>query len=715
MDQRRHGPGPGENVELLGRQPECSLLDETIAAVSTGESRVLVVRGAPGVGKSALLEYAEAAAPGARLLRAVGVESEMELAFATLHQLCAPLLDRLKNLPAPQRAALETVFGTREGSPPDRFLVGLGVLTLLSDASAERPLLCVVDDAHWLDQGSAQVLGFVGRRLLAESVALLFGTREPGPELRGLPELEVTGLRDADAHALLNSVTHVRLDQRIRDRIVAETKGNPLALLELPRGLTMTQMAGGLGLLNADTLPGQIERSFLNRIEALPEQTRLLLLVAAAEPIGDPDYLRRASARLGVTATAALAGGTDGLLTVDERVTFRHPLVRSAVYRAARPEDRRAVHLALAEVTDPKDAPDRRAWHLASATAGPDEAVAAELERSASYAQARGGMAAAAAFLQRSVALTIDPQRRADRMLAAAEASLQAGGFDDVRRLLSALDGRPLDGFQSGRAGVLDGQLAYASGRGAAVAIPELLEAAEQFASVNPRLARQTYLHAWAMANVAADRAALETVSRAVRDVLPAGGLRPLDLLLDGVSLMVSEGRSAAAAALSAAAKAIIDMPLADVVGWGRVSTAAFAGIWDMEGLARLAARQVRLVREAGALQSLPENLIALGHALLWAGDFAGAAATHTEGEIVSEATGRAAPPPYIVMRLRALQGRETDTTELVADTLRRSAEAGVGAGMTAARWSAAILHNGLAHYPDAVRFARAAEEKYDP
>ncbi|MEU8615711.1 AAA family ATPase, partial [Actinoplanes sp. NPDC048791] len=350
---------------LIGRRAECALLDETITALGTGESRVLVLRGDPGVGKSALLGYARAAATGMRVLHAAGVESEMELDFATLQQLCAPVLDRLPQLPEPQRAALETVFRLREGTPPDHFLVGLGVLSLLSAASEEVPLVCVVDDVQWLDRGSAQVLGFVARRLLAESIGLLFGTRLPGPDLRGLPELEVGGLPDADAHALLTSATHARLDRRIRDRIVAETRGNPLALLELPRGLSVTEMAGGLGLLRADTLPGQIEQAFLNRIERLPEQTRMLLLIAAVEPVGDPDSVRQAAQRLGVNPATALAGGTDGLLTIDDRVTFRHPLVRSAAYRAAQPETRRAVHLALAEVTDPQDAPDRRAWHLA--------------------------------------------------------------------------------------------------------------------------------------------------------------------------------------------------------------------------------------------------------------------------------------------------------------------------------------------------------------
>jgi len=332
-----NGSGHAGDTSLRGRETECAQLGQMLAAARSGESRVLVLRGDAGVGKSALLDYTVNSASGMRMVHALGVESEMELAFAALHQLCAPLLDRLTDIPAPQRTALETVLGIRAGVPPDRFLVGLAVLSLLSHVSEERPLLCVVDDAQWLDRASAQVLGFVARRLLAESILLVFGARQPGQDLLGLPELEVFGLRDVDARALLDSATHSRLDRRIRDRIVTETKGNPLALLELPRGLTMAQMADGFGLLRSDMLPGRIEQSFMARIEALPAETRQLLLVAAAEPVGDPALVWRAAERLGVAADTAGAGGADGLLSVDERVTFRHPLVRSAVYRGANP------------------------------------------------------------------------------------------------------------------------------------------------------------------------------------------------------------------------------------------------------------------------------------------------------------------------------------------------------------------------------------------
>ncbi|MEU4419960.1 AAA family ATPase [Actinoplanes sp. NPDC024001] len=700
--------------ELLGRDAERARLDEMISAVRSGESRVLVVHGGAGIGKTALLAYARDAATGTRVLRAAGVESEMELAFATLHQLCLPLLDRLANLAnlAPgRREALETVFRMRAGATPDQFLVGLALLDLLSDASEDGPLLCLIDDMHWVDRASAQVLGFVARRLLAESVGLLFGVRVPGPELRGLPGLEVTALRDPDAYALLDAISPARLDRHIRDRIVAETHGNPLALIELPQGLTTTQMAGGLGLINADALPNRIEETFRQRIRELPAPARLLLLLASAEPVGDPDLVRGAAARLGLSLAV---GDIDEFLSFGERVTFRHPLVRSAAYRAAETIDRRAVHLALAEVTDAKNAPEQRAWHRAAAAAGPDESVAAELQRSAGRAQARGGLAAAAAFLQRSVALTADPAHRTDRMLAAAEASLGAGEFNDARRLVEALGSQPLDALQNGRVAALRGQMEYASGRSSA-AIPLMLEAARQFVAASPALARETSLHAWAIASSTGDRNTIVAVSHAVREILPPPGDDPLGLLIDGVAGLAAGERSAAVESLRQASVAIVDLPVAEVMRWGRVASAAFAGRWDLDGLLRVSTRQLALVREAGALQSLPEHLVNLGYALIWTGDLDEAAAAVEEIEMINEATGREAYPPYATLRLLALRGREPETVALITDTLRDAEATGLGTGLTGACWAGTVLYNGLARYPEALRFARDAEQRWDP
>ena len=385
---------------MTARRGERDVLDRLLDDVRAGESRVLVVRGNPGVGKTMLLDYLAQGASGCRVVRVAGVQSEMELAFAGLHQLCVPMLDRLDRLPVPQREALRTAFGLSVGPPPDRFLVGLAVLSLLAEVAAKRPLICLIDDEQWLDHASAQALGFAARRLAVDPVGLVFAARIPGPELAGLPELEVGGLRESDARALLESALAGPLDARVRDLIVAETEGNPLALLELPRGLTPTELAGGFGLPGAVPLAGRIEDSFGRQLEALPEQTRRLLLLAAADPSGDPSLVWRAAGRLGIPMQAPGPAVAAGLVEFRGRVRFRHPLVRSAAYRSASFQERQAVHAALAEVTDPQADPDRRAWHRAQAATGPDEEIAAELERSAARAQARGGLAAAAAFLE---------------------------------------------------------------------------------------------------------------------------------------------------------------------------------------------------------------------------------------------------------------------------------------------------------------------------
>jgi hypothetical protein len=451
--------GPGTPV-LRGRGTESALLEGIVAAVRQGESRVLLLLGEAGIGKTALLEYLIQAASGLRVVRAVGVESEMELAYAALHQLCTPMLERIERLPGPKREALEIVFGLSEGPAPDRFLAGLGVLTLFSEAVEEGPLLCVVDDAQWLDQASARTLAFVPRRLLAEPVGLVFASREAGEELRGLPQFEARGLGDQDARALLAKAVPGRLDDRVRDRIVAETHGNPLALLELPRGMHTPELAGGFGLPPGADIPGHIERHYLRRVRELPDATQRLLLLAAADPVGDAALLWRAAKLLEVDRSALAAATGAELLEIGASVRFRHPLVRSAVYRAATRDDRQRAHEALAEASDPDRDADRRAWHHALAAAGRDEDVAAELERSADRAQTRGGVAAAAAFLDRAVALTQDPARRAARALGAAHASLQAGAFDAAYGHVATAEAGPLDGFQRAEADLLRGHIA---------------------------------------------------------------------------------------------------------------------------------------------------------------------------------------------------------------------------------------------------------------
>ena len=456
---------------------------------------MLVVAGEPGVGKSALLDYAAGQAQGCRVARATGVHSEMELAFAGLHQLCAPMLDRLDRLPGPLGDALRTAFGLSAGPAPDRFFIGLAVLSLLSEVAGERPLICLVDDEQWLDRASAQALTFVARRLAAEPVGLVFAARVPGDDLAGLPELMVEGLPEADARALLDSVVTGPLDERVRDRIVAETRGNPLALLELPRGLTPADLGDGFGFRGAAPLSGRIEESFRRRVEALPAQTRRLLLVAAAEPLGDPALVWRAAGRLGIGTESATPAVGPGLVEFGAFVRFRHPLVRAVAYRSASLHEKQAVHRALAEATDPQADPDRRAWHRAQAAPGPDEDVAAELERSAGRAQARGGLAAAAAFLERAAMLTPGPGRRAQRLLAAARAKLDAGALDAALALLVAVEAGPPDALRTAELDRLRGQIAFDQRR-ARDAARLLLSAARRLQPLNAESARDTHLEA---------------------------------------------------------------------------------------------------------------------------------------------------------------------------------------------------------------------------
>jgi DNA-binding CsgD family transcriptional regulator len=698
--------GPGS---LQGRGSECALLDDVIAALRAGESRTLLIHGEAGIGKTALLNYAVASAADLRVLRAAGVESEMELAFASLHQLCAPLLGAVERLPPPQRGALDVAFGRTAGPAPDRFLVGLAVLTLLSGAAEERPVLCVVDDAQWLDEVSAKTLAFVARRLLAEPVGLLLAARAPAGDLRGLPELQVLGLRNGDARALLRSSVMFRLDERIRDRIVAETRGNPLALLELPRGLSVQQLAGGFGLLDAprQALPTRLEESFQHRVEAIPAAARRLMLVAAAEPVGDPLLVWRAAERLGIEIAAADA--TDGLLTIEESVRFRHPLVRSAVYRSAPVEQRRRVHLALAEATDRDVDPDRRAWHLAAAAPAPDEAVASELERSAGRAQARGGVAAAAAFLQRAVGLTADPGRRTERALAAAELSFQAGELDTAQRLLAMAESSPLDGLQAARAALLRGHVAVVLSYGSDAALL-LLKAARHLEAFDLELAHEAYLTAYGAAMSAGhlgQAAVFLDICRAIEVLpLPQGAPDAKSLLLEGLARMHTDGRAVAIPILQRAANAVAQLPEADVLRWGWIAPMASHVIWDSDGSSAIYERQARIVRGAGALVELPVYLSSLALDRVWNGDLAGARLLIAESDTVAAVTGSQLPP-FAALRLLSMQGREVDASRLIAATIEHATARGQGLAVRVAQWAAAVLYNGLARYDEAAAAAR--------
>ena len=702
---------------LIDRRDERGVLDRLIEEVRAGQSQVLVVRGDPGVGKTALLNYVAGRAPGCQVVRVAGVQSEMELAFAGLHLLCAPMLDRLDRLPVPQREALRTAFGLSAGPPPDRFLVGLAVLSLLARAAAKRPLICLIDDEQWIDRASAQALGFAARRLAADPVGLVFAARAPGPELAGLPELEVGGLNESDARALLESVLVGPLDAPVRDLIVAETRGNPLALLELPRGLSPAELAGGFGLPGAMSLMGRIEDSFGRQLKALPDQTRLLLVVAAADPSGDPSLVWQAAGQLGIPVQAAAPAVGAGLVEFGSRVRFWHPLVRSAAYRSASFEERQEVHRTLAEITDPQADPDRRAWHRAQAAAGPDEEVAAELERSAGRAQARGGLAAAAAFLDRSVALTVHPARRTGRTLAAVQVSMQAGAFGKALELLGAVEIGPLDEFANARADLLRGQLAFASGLGSD-APPLLLKAAARLEPLDLDLARKTYLDAWIAAMFAGSLAGagdLAAISRAARALPPPPDPPPLaDLLLGGLAQLVTDSRAAAAPALRQIVSAFTsaDVSAEESRRWGWLAQSAAIVLWDEDAWHAIAVRQAQLARDAGALDQLPIDLASAAVTVIRGGDFATAASLIAEADVVSEATG-IRYPPFAVLWLTCLSGNETEAAPLIEATVAEGAAGGQGHAVSFAQCMAAILYNGLGRY--AAAQAAAAQARHDP
>jgi DNA-binding CsgD family transcriptional regulator len=694
--------GPG----FLGRTSEREVLDRLLGNVRGGQSGVVVVRGETGIGKTALLRYAERQASGFRVAQIAGVEAEMELPFAAVHQLCAPIVARLSALPEHQRNALSVALGLSSGDAPDRFLVALAVLSVLSAVAEEQPLLCLVDDAQWLDGASDQVLGFVARRLLAESVAIVFAVGEPSTrrEFEGLPSLRLGGLDKQDARALLARAIPGRLDDRVRDRVVAETRGNPLALLELPRNMSAAELAGGFELLPAGDLTGHIEERYLRRVRALPEATQELVLLAAADPVGDATLVWRAAQRLEIEMTALAPAADADLLEIGTEVRFRHPLVRSAVYRAASLGDRRRMHEALAEESDPELDAERRAWHRALAAAGPDEDVAAELEHSAGRAQTRGGVAAAAAFLERASALTVDPALRSRRALAAARAKHQAGSPESALALLASAHAGPMDPLQRAQAELLRAQVTFTSHRGSD-APPLLLGAAKQLEPLDATLARETYLEALMAVQFAGRLAgddALE-VAEAARAAPPSPSPRAPDLLLDGLAVLITEGHSAATPLLKRALDAFrSDDPFASGgFRWLWLAEEAAIEMWDHDTWHELAAREVQLVRDAGALTALPLALTASVVAQIFAGELAAAASSIDEVQIATEATGGELAP-FGSLVLAAWRGRETDLAGLIEATRRE-----VGLSLSTAQWANALLHNGLGQYESALAAAQ--------
>ena len=705
---------------LHGRTTECAALDGLLARAKSGRSQVLVLRGEAGIGKTALLDYLAERAIGCRVIRAAGVESEMELTFAGLHQLCGPLLERLDRLPAPQAAALATAFGLDTGDPPDRFVVGLAVLGLLSEAAEDEPVVWIIDDAQWLDRASAQMIGFAARRLLAEPVAIACAARAGVGDdvLAGCPELSIEGLGEDAVRALLMESVQVPLDAAIRDQVITESHGNPLALLELPRTWSVAELAGGFGLLESAPVPGRIEQSYAQRLQLLPLETQLLVLVAAAEPLGDPVLLRRAAEHLDLNLSAVGAAEDAGLLRVGTHVEFSHPLVRAASYRSATTNDRRRVHQALADATDPCSDPDRRAWHRARAAPGPDEEIADELVASAGRAQARGGVAAGAAFLTRASELTPDPQRRVQRALDAAYANVAGGTFGVARTLISAAADGPLEEAQRARIDLLRALLAFASSRGTE-AIPLLLAAGRRLEPLDMSLARETYLDAFSAAMFGArlnTDVGVADVARAARTSLQRTHGEPsaAELLLQGLVTLTDDYETGVAPCRRALATLTGDtISPAEHLRWLWQGCVVALELWDDEAASVLSHNSVETARKTGTLSELALALSARTPVLVFCGDLSAAASTVVETQSVHEATGiRAAP--YGALILAAWRGQEGKANEQLSVTMREARERGEGVGIAIAEYSRAVLYNGLGRYDEALAAASSASGHHE-
>jgi len=702
-------------VTLRGRRDECEALDRLLSGARARRSGVLVLEGEPGIGKTALLEYAVEAATDLSVLRATGVQSEMELGFAAVHQLCVPLLDSLSSLPAPQRVALETTFGLQAGPVPDRFLLGLAVLGLLSDAAPRRPIVCVVDDAQWLDRASAETLTFVARRLRADPIVMLFATRELSDTFVGLPDRRIEGLGDADARELLTSALPGPLDERVAAQLLAETKGNPLALLELPRAMTTSELAGGFGLPRALALRGRIEESFRQRLELLPSETQELLLVAAAEPLGDPGLLWRAARQRGISASARVPAESAGLIEIDKRVRFLHPLVRSAVYEAANPEARRRAHNALAEATDPDADADRRAWHRGEGAAQPDEKVALELVLAAARAEARGGLAAAAAFLERAGALTPDLRLQTERNLAAARKKYEAGALAEAVTLLAAAQSSSVDDTSKAEVQLLHAQVAFASSRGSD-ASSLLLAAARKMETVDAVAARAAYLEAVAAAMFSAQLghgADVVEISEAALAGPPVPETpEPADLLLHGLALRFTKGLDVGVPVLKEAVRAFVretDATPAQARSLPLASRIALY-LWDDDAWAVLATRQLDLIRRVGAMTELPLTLSDRIGVHVYCGELAVASALNQEMITTTEAIG-VANIHYGALMLAALRGEPDEFNQLLKTQDAEAAARGEGNALTITAFLAGTLYNGLGNYEAALAAVAAVGE----
>ncbi|MFI1439120.1 helix-turn-helix transcriptional regulator [Streptomyces fructofermentans] len=704
---------------LRGRSEQLVALEQTLNTARAGSGTVLVLRGEAGIGKTALLRHVEAHAIGFRTVGVSGIEAEMVLPYASLQQLCAPMMSRLHDLTAPQREALSIAFGLAEGEAANRLLVGMAVLGLMATATEDQPLVCIVDDAQWLDETSMQVLTFVAKHLAHTSVALIFALQELREDrTAGLPDLAVEGLSIPDARALLDSVVCVPLDPLVRDRIVAEAHGNPTALLELPSTLAPTELAGGFWLPDSHSLTSYLESAFHRRFRLLPPDSQRLLQIAAAEPTGDVDLLFRAAGSQGIAAAAAAPAVSSGLIQFDTGVCFQHPMVRSAVYRRMSVPDRQAVHQALAEATDPETAPDRRAWHRAHTVTQPDESVARDLEDSAGRARLRGGIAASASFLHRSAELTPDRERHVARALAAAQVEVDAGAVDDAYGLLATAEAGPLDSLQHAQLDSLRASLMFSEARGGAAPL-RLLESANRLTPLAPASARDTLLEA-AGALVFAGRLNEGTVREHVAAAARAGPLPQkrgtVDDLLDSVVGLTVDGSSASVQTIKHAVRTVREEQTLTVLEGGsrlRLAHAPIAQslaleVWDDEAWEDLTAGAVHQARAEGALAVLPLALDGRACFHVFSGEFDAAAAEIAEVSAISAVTGA----PDVINAALVLGGwkaQQVQNLDRREATIKEAGSRGEGRVLGLADYAAAVQYNGLGRYDAALAAATSA------
>jgi DNA-binding CsgD family transcriptional regulator/tetratricopeptide (TPR) repeat protein len=668
---------------LIGRTDHQARIDKLLGAARIGSGGSLLLTGEAGMGKSALLAYATSNAPRFQVQRISGVEFEQELPYSALHQLCVPLMSHLDQLPERHRDALLVAFGMAAGDT-DASRVGVAVLGLLTAATRRRPLLLVIDDAQWLDTASSAALVFLSRRISADRIAMLVALRTPAADdsLAGLPALTVTGLADDDARALLAARSPLPLDEQVRDRLLAEAVGNPLALLELPT-------AGGF------LPPGAgVEHVYETRLSGLTRGARLLLTLASADPTGDPALLRDAAARLGLDLgeTGAEASST-GLVDFGTPVRFCHPLARSAAYRSAAPDDRRAAHDALAAVTT---AADRRAWHRAQARVAPDEEVAEELERCADDARTRGGAAAAAAFLQRAVTLSADPLRRAERTVAAARACFEAGSGERALALLASVETARFGAAQRARADLVRGQITFAQRQDSAGPLL-LVRAARHLSELDPAGARDHLLEAAGMSFVAGCSTNVHAqILAAASSTAPAGAGPDL---LDALIAFASRGYLAAAPALRAA---LYDSPQPIWTQSPALAPMVAIELWDTDTFSTIVGHLVEEGRRTGSPLLLRLGLAMSTIDAITTGDPGRAIATTAEEAAVADAIN-VAPLLNNRMLLAAIRGRRDQYAALLAHTgpdARQSFEQ---------LWPTALLHNGLGDHAAALSAARTA------